>query len=129
VIAILLHTLLALALWQPVQTDAVADTVVIDVYGTMEDSRFDPEVAHAEPGSVILFRVHEGVHTVTAYHPANRRDLAIPDGAEPFDSGTLQAGDEWTLRLTAAGEYNYYCRPHERMGHTGRIILGSQQNL
>jgi plastocyanin len=122
-IVIYIHIVLASLLWQPVQADSVADTVVIDVYGTMEDSRFVPDVAHVQPGSTILFRVHEGVHTVTAYHPDNRRPLQIPEDAKPFDSGLLQAGEEWTLTLTVPGEYNYFCRPHERMGHTGRILI------
>lgn len=103
---------------------AEPDTVVVQVLGTMSDSRFEPALVEIRPGDVIRFDVREGVHTVTAYHPDNRRDLGIPEGAESFDSGVLQAGQTWHLRLTVEGEYNYFCLPHERMGHVGQVRVG-----
>lgn len=107
-----------------------ADTVTVRVLGTHADSRFEPANLQVQTGMVIRFEVAEGIHTVTAYHPSNRRDLGIPEEAEPFDSGPLKAGDHWTLKITVDGIYNYFCLPHERMGHTGRIVTvpASQQS-
>jgi len=102
---------------------AEPDTITIEVLGTQSDSRFEPALSEVRAGDVIRFEVRKGVHTVTAYHPDNRRDLGIPEEADSFDSGVLQAGDSWLLQLTVEGEYNYFCLPHERMGHTGRIIV------
>lgn len=104
------------------------DTVTIRVNGSMEDARFDPETVVVDPGTVLRFKVTEGTHTVTAYHPDNRRTLGIPESASSFDSELLAAGDTWYLRVVAEGEYNYFCRPHERMGHTGRIVVKSIMN-
>ena len=104
---------------------AGADTVTVNVLGTSMDSKFEPAVVNVAPGDVIKFVVKEGVHTVTAYHPDNRRDLAIPPGAESFDSGILSAGSEWYLTITHEGEYNYFCMPHERLGHIGKIVSQS----
>ena len=98
------------------------DTVTVKVLGTDTDARFEPNVIQVRPGDTVRFEVKEGMHTVTAYHPDNRRELGIPEGAESFDSGALTAGDTWFLTITHTGEYNYFCMPHERMGHVGKII-------
>jgi len=104
----------------PLETEP--DTVTVKVLGTNADSRFEPQVVRVKPGDIIRFEVEEGMHTVTAYHPDNRRELRIPENAESFDSGILTAGDTWLLTITRPGEYNYFCMPHERMGHVGTII-------
>lgn len=98
------------------------DTVTVKVLGTHADSRFEPEQIHVNVGDIVRFEVVEGMHTVTAYHPDNRRELSIPEGASSFDSGALTAGDIWHLEITHEGEYNYFCMPHERLGHVGKII-------
>ncbi|WP_340105196.1 cupredoxin domain-containing protein [Rhodohalobacter sp. 8-1] len=105
---------------QPV--DIKPDTLTVHVLGTAEDSRFEPKSIRVKPGETVRFEVKEGMHTVTAYHPDNRRDLRIPKDAPSFDSGILTAGDTWYLNITYSGEYNYFCMPHERMGHVGKII-------
>ena len=98
------------------------DTLTVQILGMQEDSRFEPAELHIKTGDVIRFIVKEGLHTVTAYHPDNRRPLRIPENADSFDSGPLQAGDHWHLKIQLSGEYNYFCLPHERFGHTGKII-------
>lgn len=103
------------------------DTVTVKVKGTDSDARFVPTVVKIEPGDVIQFVVQEGLHTVSAYHPDNRRPLRIPETAKSFDSGLLKAGDTWALRIEAEGVYDYFCLPHERMGHAGRILSGPVQ--
>lgn len=101
------------------------DTVRVEVKGTSENPRFVPAVAKVNPGDVIEFVVREGLHTVTSYHPDNRRPLRMPESAGSFDSGLLESGDSWFLDISLAGVYDYFCLPHERMGHAGRIIAGS----
>ena len=64
------------------------------------------------------------VGVVSAYHPDNRRPLRIPELAKSFDSGMLTAGQSWFLKLDEKGMYDYFCMPHERMGHAGRILVG-----
>ncbi len=101
------------------------DTVRVEVKGTGEDARFEPAVVTVSPGDILQFVVREGRHTVTAYHPDNRRPLRMPGSAASFDSGLLRSGDVWFLAISLAGVYDYYCLPHERMGHAGRIIAGA----
>jgi len=102
-----------------------ADTVTIRITGSMEDSRFIPAEVEIQQGDLLKFVVEEGVHTVTAYHPDNRRPLGIPENAESFDSDVLQEGQVWFYQPDIPGEYNYFCRPHERMGHKGKFTVRS----
>lgn len=101
-----------------------SDTLTVRVLGTSEDARFEPRVIQAQPGDVIKFVVVEGLHTVTAYHPQNRRPQRIPENAVSFDSGMLTEGDIWFLEPNVEGVYDYFCLPHERMGHSGRLLVG-----
>ena len=101
-----------------------ADTVAVEIKGTDVDARFNPVVVQVNPGDVVRFIVREGWHTVTAYHPDNRRPLRIPEKAKSFDSGLLKSGDIWFLKIETEGVYDFFCLPHERMGHVGRILSG-----
>ena len=102
------------------------DTLVVKVVGTGTDARFVPALVEVGQGDVIRFEILEGMHTVTAYHPKNRRPLRIPQSAASFDSGMLSEGDIWFLKIKVEGIYDYFCMPHERLGHVGRIIAGSK---
>jgi plastocyanin len=106
-----------------------SDTLTVKVLGTAEDARFEPTVLQVDPGDVIRFEVVEGLHTVTAYHPDNRRPQRIPEKAQSFDSGMLNAGVVWFLKLKEKGVYDYFCLPHERMGHTGRLLVGEIKEI
>lgn len=103
------------------------DTMLVKILGTGENARYEPSHLEINPGDVIRFQVQEGIHTVTAYHPDNRRAQRIPEKAESFDSGPLQTGSVWFLQLKKEGVYNYFCRPHEQLGHVGRTIVGSAE--
>ena len=87
----------------------------------------DPLGVLIEPGQTVRWRnVHWGA-TVTAYHPDNgNRELRIPEGAEPFDSGIL--GDEvrktFEWRFEREGTYDYCSREQEVLGMVGRIVVG-----
>jgi plastocyanin len=105
------------------------DTLKVKILGTAEDARFDPVVLQVQPGDVIRFEVVEGLHTVTAYHPDNRRPQRIPEQAKSFDSGMLTTGQTWFLKLNETGVYDYFCLPHERMGHAGRILVGAIEEI
>lgn len=105
------------------------DTLTVRVLGTAGNARFEPRVIQAQPGDVIKFVVVEGLHTVTAYHPQNRRPQRIPENAVSFDSGMLTEGDIWFLEPNVEGVYDYFCLPHERMGHTGRLLVGEVKQV
>ena len=101
------------------------DTITVKVLGTHLDARFEPAVIRVETGDVIRFVIIEGLHTVTAYHPDNRRPLRIPENAKSFDSGLLSKDQSWLLTVEKPGVYDYFCLPHEKLGHAGRILAGN----
>jgi plastocyanin len=88
--------------------------------------RFDPETVQIEAGQTVVWRNTSGfVHTATgdaslADDPDNVR---LPAGAQPWDSGSVPAGGEYRRTFDVAGEYRYFCIPHEGQDMTGRIIV------
>jgi len=63
------------------------------------------------------------VHTATA-DPARAADsdrVAVPQGGEPFDSGSIPPGGSWSRRFELPGVWRYVCVPHEASGMGGRI--------
>lgn len=88
------------------------------------DFVFSPIGLHVEPGTTVTFRIVEGVHSSTAYHPANGDSPRIPEAAEPWNSGTFAMGT-YEHAFEVHGTYDYYCIPHRPYGMVGRIVCGS----
>jgi plastocyanin len=53
----------------------------------------------------------------------NADDVATPKGAEPFDSGFLRPGENFTHTFTVPGIYKYACVVHEMKGMVGEIVV------
>lgn len=65
------------------------------------------------------------LHSVTA-NPAtvqNPKDVILPKGAKPFDSGFMPPGATFEHTFTVAGTYQYVCVPHEKDGMKGTVIV------
>jgi plastocyanin len=86
---------------------------------------FDPAGLLVRPGTTIRWVTVVGVHTATAYHPANGElPRRIPEGARPWDSGYLVPPEgTFEVKLEVEGVYDYFCRPHEAAGMAGRIVV------
>jgi plastocyanin len=120
--------LAALAVVRP--TLASAGTIEVTMRGKKDGSIvwFDPVGIHVLPGQTIRWTNRDpgNSHTVTAYHPAIAdRPRRIPAQATPWNSDYLLPGEGFSLTLTEAGVYDYYCVPHEHAGMVGRIVVGS----
>lgn len=106
----------------PDDGDGDGEEHVIDI----QDSFFDPEEIEIAPGDTVTW-VNNGdlVHTSTLDPEiAQDPDNAVrPDGAETWDSGDMQPGDEFSVMLDVPGEYVYFCRPHEALGMVGTIVV------
>jgi plastocyanin len=102
--------------------------IIVGMYSSAGNNYNDPIGLHVEPGTTIRFVNRSGMHSSTAYHRDNGRDTRIPDGAQAWDSGLLTRRNEsFEITLTVEGVYDYFCIPHEAMGHVGRIIVGNPQ--
>lgn len=103
-------------------------TQVVEV--SIEKMKFVPAQVEVCAGQTIRWTNNEpsdvprpAKHTVTT-DPKLARDkknAGVPEGADVFDSGLLAPGDTFEHTFTVEGDYKYFCRPHELMGHLGTI--------
>lgn len=49
--------------------------------------------------------------------------VVLPQGAEPWDSGLLNEGQEFSHTFEVPGEYTYFCIPHEAAGMIGYLTV------
>lgn len=116
------------ALAAPLQVRA-SPVALIEMKGTRRGEHvwFTPQGLAVAPGTLLRFvnRDPGNSHTSTAYHPAIfDRQLRIPVGADPWDSGILLPDEAFEVTLTVPGVYDFYCQPHEHAGMVGRIVVG-----
>ncbi len=94
----------------------------------MNDSlRFVPTEITIKAGDTVEWR-NVGVvpHTVTA-DPArapSSRNIELPAGAQPFDSGWVTRRKWFRYTFNQPRVYQYICLPHERAGMLGTVIVG-----
>ncbi len=88
---------------------------------------FDPVALRLAPGDTISWFQISDLHSTTAYHPSNRKELRIPIKAKPWDSGILGTGGRgltFSQKFDVEGVYDYFCIPHEALGMVGRFLVG-----
>ncbi|WP_416285241.1 halocyanin [Natronococcus sp.] len=95
----------------------------------MPNPAFEPNVVHVEPGATVRWALEGNRHTVTAYHPDTHGPQRIPDGAEPWESGTLSSTADFEWTFEEEGLYDYVdtrtlCATHEALGAVGRVVVG-----
>lgn len=91
-----------------------------------DDLRFVPAQLTVKVGDTVTWRnTGSIVHTATddpskAQDPAN---ASLPNGAEPWDSGNIAGGEQWSYTFETPGEYTYFCIPHELAGMVARLTV------
>lgn len=107
---------------------AQAAEIEIAMAGTPSGSQvwFQPRGLWVQPGQTVRWvnRDVANVHTITAYHPDNKKPLRIPKQALPWDSGYLMPNASFALTFDQVGVYDYFCIPHEQAGMVARIVVG-----
>lgn len=104
-------------------TGAAGMSATVDM---ADDLKFTPEHVTIKKGGTITWRDTSGIiHTVTddptmAVDPANAN---LPTGAEPWDSGNIEPGQTYSRTFDVAGDYTYFCIPHETAGMVGTITV------
>ena len=102
----------------------------------MGASVFTPQEVTVAVGETVRWRnTNSRAHTVTAY------ESTLPEGAAFFASGgfeteqaardgfygrldgALSSGDGFEHTFEVAGEYPYFCIPHERAGMVGTVVV------
>lgn len=107
----------------PVPTATPRPTTTVTV---TEQRGFEPAQVTINRGQAVLWRnAGRAPQTVTAnpVHAGDQRRVALPQGAEPFESPVLNAGDSFSHRFDVPGEYVYVSTTLERRGLAGRVTV------
>ena len=105
---------------------AVSGTTDTVVVGMTNALRFTPDTVRMRVGQTVVWRNSSDImHTVTAdpARAALAASVRLPEGAAPFDSGPMEPGASFSHRFDVAGEYRYFCLPHERAAMVGVVIV------
>lgn len=84
--------------------------------GMTNQLSFEPDTVTIKKGDTVLWKNSSLlVHSVTADHEKKTEEgsVALPEGAEPFDSGLMDPEEEFSHTFTVRGTYTYFCIPHE----------------
>jgi plastocyanin len=104
---------------------AFSETVTVQMFDT--PAKYVPDPVKVKVGDTIKW-VNKGetVHTATT-DPSTAPDpswASVPKGAETFDSGYLNAGEDWSYTFKVPGVYKYFCTTHVKEGMKGEIDVG-----
>ena len=89
--------------------------------------RFAPTEITIKAGDTVEWRNTGSVrHTVTADpgRAPGSKNIALPAGAETFDSGWVKGGQVFRYTFSEPGVYRYICLPHEGARMFGTVIVG-----
>ncbi len=92
----------------------------------MNGLQYAPARLTIKVGDTVTWRNADSMaHTATS-DPAKARDkesTALPQGAAPWDSGTIEGGASWSHKFDVPGEYTYFCIPHELAGMVATLTV------
>jgi plastocyanin len=103
--------------------DQPTATVIIRM---TDDLTFEPARVVVHAGDTVEWQNPSGVpHTVTAdaRRAAEGKEVVLPPGAAPFDSGPIAPGGSYRHTFTVPGTYKYICVPHAASGMAGEVII------
>lgn len=87
---------------------------------------FNPTEITVQVGDRVEWRNKTSmIHTVTADARivSDPAQVALPLGAEPFNSAALQPDRVFRHRFNVPGTYRYICMPHAGQNMTGTVIV------
>ena len=105
------------------RTKTPGDATVVTMHIKL---KFNPANIAVQVGDTVEWRNRSlFTHTVTADKSLakNPEHVVLPVGAEPFDSGDIPPGEVFRHTFTVAGEYAYFCIPHERHNMLGKVTV------
>lgn len=106
------------------QQQAAQDNAV--VVEMTDQLKFQPNTVRVRVGQTVQWRNRSSYfHTVTADEqraqiPAH---VELPEDAEPFHSGDIPPGGEYSHTFKVPGTYRYTCVPHELSDMSGTVIV------
>lgn len=104
---------------QPVATGAATVEMT-------DDATFKPSKIEVMVGTTVHWQNRsKDEHTVTddPKVASDPKDVAMPAGARPFNSGTVKPGGTFEQTFTIPGVYKYVCEPHEDMDMKAQVVV------
>lgn len=96
---------------------------------TMTDQlKFEPANLTVAKGATVTWKNSGQLPHTATDDPSKAADKAhavLPSGAQPWDSGNVNAGQSWSHTFDVPGKYTYFCIPHEAAGMIGTITVTS----
>ena len=114
--------LLGSGLGAPAQAQS-SPAATVDMTNALE---FAPDTVRVQAGETVRWTNGSViVHTVTADPDEATTDesVRLPEGAAPFDSGTLDPKARFEHTFEVPGTYRYFCIPHEGAKMYGTVIV------
>ena len=104
--------------------NASAATPAVTIKMSDTPPKFLPEKVTIKAGQTV-----EWINTAQTLHSVDAdptmvqdaKDVVLPMGAKPFDSGFMGPGAKFDYTFTTPGVYKYTCVPHEKDGMMGTI--------
>jgi plastocyanin len=91
-----------------------------------DQNRFVPESLTIAKGTTVTWKNPGSmVHNVVT-DPAvaiDKSHARVPAGAKSVTSSWVNGGGSWSYTFDVAGEYRYFCQPHETLGMVGTVIV------
>jgi plastocyanin len=103
---------------------ALAATPAVTIKMTDTPPKFLPEKVTVKAGATVEWINNAAtLHSVDADASMvqNPKDVVLPAGAKPFDSGFMPPGAKFDYVFTTPGAYFYTCVPHEKDGMKGEV--------
>jgi plastocyanin len=117
---------------QPAMTPGTGTTHEVQMVQEGEDFKYLPANLTIKSGDVVVFKgISGGLHNVQFEEtgiPAGAMDILnanIPNRQGPLASELVDVGQSITISFAGApaGEYKFYCLPHQTMGMNGVITV------
>jgi plastocyanin len=92
----------------------------------MHSHTFEPERVAIKAGETVRWNNTSLIWHTATFDPAMAKEpshVALPAGAQPFDSGKVESGSNWWHTFTVPGTYHYICKPHESKGMAGTVVV------
>jgi plastocyanin len=105
---------------------SIAAAKTVDIKMTDTPPKFIPSTVTIQKGDTVEWINNaQSLHSVTtkASVAQDPKDISLPKGAKPFDSGFLMPGNKWSYTFTVPGTYKYLCLPHEKDHMIGIVVV------